>query len=174
RDGRHWTRFKNNVGESRIFISPGEVRDPCLIKIKDLWHLYYTGHELINKEILPGVFVRTSNDLINWSKYKLVHRDRNSRFGINYWDTECPHVVKRGGYYYLFRTESYSPIAKTHIFRSENPYDFGISSAEDKYVGMMDIAAPEIIVDQDNQEYITSNHDVDGGTHMCRLKWVEE
>lgn len=172
-DGRHWTRFKNSEGYSRIFISPGEVRDPCLIKIGDLWHLYYTGHELINKEILPGIFVRTSNDLINWSKYILVHRDRSPRFGKNYWDTECPHVVERNGYYYLFRTENY-PSAKTHVFRSKNPYDFGIGSAEDKYIGMINIAAPEIIVDQDGQEYITSNHDLDGGTQMCRLKWVDD
>lgn len=77
------------------------------------------------------------------------------------------------GYYYLFRTEDY-PSARTHVFRSEDPFDFGIGDASDKYMGLMAVAAPEIIVDGDGAEYITSNHDLRGGTRMCRLGWEED
>ena len=53
--------------------------------------------------------------------------------------------------------------------------DFGIGNADDKYVGPIDAAAPEIAVDTaSGQEYISSNHDLDGGTRMCRLKWIAD
>jgi hypothetical protein len=98
-----------------------------------------------------------------------VHQD--PRYGGGPWGTECPHVVYRAGYYYLFRTEEYST-AKTHVFRSDDPVDFGIGDASDKYVGPIAVAAPEIIVGADGSEYITSNHDLRGGTRLCSLRWV--
>ena len=35
-NGRIWTRHRNEKGQSRLFLGPGEARDPCLIKINDL------------------------------------------------------------------------------------------------------------------------------------------
>ena len=32
-DGRIWTRHRNEDGLSRLFLGPGETRDPCLIRI---------------------------------------------------------------------------------------------------------------------------------------------
>jgi hypothetical protein len=82
--------------------------------------------------------------------------------------------VERGGSYYLFRTENYVR-ARTHVFRSDDPRDFGIGDASGRYVGLIRAAAPEIIVDPaTGGEYITSNHDVDGGTTIAKLAWVEE
>lgn len=172
-DGRNWVRHLNEEKQSRLFVGPGETRDPCLIKINDKWHLYYAGYQIIDGEEKPGVFLRTSSDLINWSKYRLVHRDLDPKFGSGQWDTECPHVVKRQGYYYLFRTQEYAE-AITHVFRSKDPYNFGIDNAKEKYVCTIDVGAPEIIIDQNGQEYITSNHDLTAGTKICKLKWVEE
>ncbi len=173
-DGRAWTRHRNDEGLSRVFLGPGETRDPCLIKIGGLWHLYYAGYS-DGRRSSPGFFARTSEDLVHWSDWKLVHQSAEQ--GSGNWDTECPHVVERGGYHYLFRTEDYAS-ARTHVFRSEAPFDFGIGEAGDKYVGPIAVAAPEIIVegdgDEDGQEYITSNHNLAGGTMLCRLKWVEE
>ena len=84
---------------------------------------------------------------------------------------ECPHVVYRGGCYYLFRTENY-PAGHTYVFRSEDPYDFGLD--DDRcLVGRIDVAAPEIVVDGD-KEYISSNKDVYGGVRLHYLKWIEE
>jgi hypothetical protein len=80
----------------------------------------------------------------------------------------------RGGYYYLFRTENYGT-AKTHVFCSDDPFDFGVGSADAWYVGPIEAAAPEIIMDPETgKEYISSNHDLDGGTRLCRLAWVDD
>ena len=87
------------------------------------------------------------------------------------------------GAYYLFRTQDYAR-ARTHVFRSTDPADFGIGDARDNYVATpggasIAVAAPEIITDPADgdgavgDEYITSNHDLLGGTRLYRLKWEE-
>ena len=167
-DGRHWTRHRNDDGHSCLFLGPGEARDPCLIQVDGLWCLYYAGYHPDAPQ--AGYYVRTSEDLVHWSDWRTVHLD--PRYGPGRWDTECPHVVFRGGHYYLFRTEDYAS-ARTHVFRSADPFDFGIGDASDRYVGLIAVAAPEIIVDCDGAEYITSNHDLRGGTRICRLRWEE-
>ena len=111
-----------------------------------------------------------SDDLIGWSDWRLVHPD--TAFGPGPWDTECPHVVYRAGYCHLFRTEDY-PRAITHVYRSPDPSDLCIGDASDHYVCDMAVAAPEIILGGDT-EYITSNHDLLGGTRICRLRWEED
>jgi len=168
-DGRKWSRYRNEHGQSRVFVGPGQTRDPCLIKIGGVWHIYYAGHHAQDRNE-AGYYVRTSADLIRWSDWRLVHQDR--RYGDRPTQHECPNVVFRDGYYYLFRTQTYSS-AKTHVFRSEDPLDFGIGDARDKYVGPIAVAAPEIVVDPDGREYITSNHDLRLGTQLCRLRWEE-
>lgn len=168
-DGRTWTRFRNDAGQSRLFIGPMAVRDPCLIKIDGLWHLYYAGYHG-HEDGQAGFYARTSSDLRHWSERALVHLAAS--FGGHRWQTECPHVVYRAGYYYLFRTVHYAT-SETHVFRSGNPLDFGIGDARDKYVGRIAVAAPEIIVDGEGNEFITSNHNLAGGTMLCRLRWEE-
>lgn len=169
-DGLKWKRHLFKDGLSRLFVGPGETRDPCLIKVNDTWYMYYAGYEegdLLNN---GGVYVRKSKDLINWSDYKLAHRDPT--FGPSSWDHECPHVVYRDGYYYLFRTENYWE-ARTYVYRSDDPNDFGTNaeSAQDLYVGRIAIAAPEIY-QVDGEEFVSSNHDPAKGTQMSRMKWV--
>jgi hypothetical protein len=169
-DGREWTRHRNEQAQSRLFVGPGEARDPCLIKIDGVWHLYYAGYHDEDR-YQAGCYVRTSDDLIHWSDWRLVHQDH--RYGDGRWGHECPHVVFRDGFYYLFRTEHYAT-ARTHVFRSQDPLDFGIGDASDNYVGPFPVAAPEIIVDAEGREYITSNHALRLGTQLCRLGWRED
>jgi hypothetical protein len=168
KDGIEFSRYKNQFGDSVLFYGPGPARDPCLIKIGDLWHLYYSGGETgflsPNKD-----YVRTSKDLINWSASREVCW--GGRIGYHPSSAECPHVVYRGGYYYLFRTEDY-PAGHTYVFRSEDPYDFGLDD-DARLVGQIDVAAPEIVVDGE-EEYISSNKDVYGGVRLHHLKWIEE
>jgi len=166
-DGREWTRHRNEAGLSRVFVGPGEVRDPCLLRVGSRWHLYCAGYDNCNPEE-AGVYVRTSTDLMRWSDWRLVYQD--PQYGEGRWGTECPCVVHREGHYYLFCTESYGA-ARTHVFCSDDPFDFGIGNARDKYVGPLAVAAPEIVVDEDGTEYITSNHELTLGTQICRLRW---
>ena len=166
-DGRTWTRHRNEIGQSRLFVGPGETRDPCVIEIDGVWHLYHAGYH-DRDAAQAGFYVRTSDDLIHWSNWRLVHQD--VRYGADRWHTECPHVVYRAGYFYLFRTANYAR-AETYVFRSQDPYDFGIGDARDNYVGPIAVAAPEIVVDVQGNEMISSNHDLFGGTQLCRLRW---
>jgi beta-fructofuranosidase len=181
-DGRTWSRYRapspqqvpgqGTIGVSRLFAGPGETRDPCLLQVDDTWLLYYAGYHDADR-CQAGFYVRTSQDLVHWSDWRLVHQDK--AFGGGQWETECPHIVCRTAgsgqeAYYLFRTQDYAS-AKTHVFRSEDPLDFGIGDASAKYVGSIGVAAPEILVDEDGTEYITSNHDFVRGTLICRLRW---
>ncbi|MFO7826576.1 MAG: hypothetical protein R6V72_21760 [Cyclobacterium sp.] len=170
-DGLNWSRHAFDDGLSRAFTGPGEARDPCLIKIDGLWHLYYTGLEDGDPE-KGGMFVRISRDLLHWSNYQLVHRAH--QYGSNWWEIECPHVVYREGYFYLFRTQNYTQ-AITHVFRSEDPLDFGREdeTASQKYLGQIPCAAPEIY-QVDGKEFLSSNHNPSLGTQMCRLRWEPE
>jgi hypothetical protein len=168
-DGRRWTRHRNAQGYSRLFVGPGETRDPCLLKVGDVWYLYCAGYHNDDR-LEAGFYARTSHNLLDWSDWTLVHQDK--RFGAGGWNTECPHVVRRGGRFYLFRTADYAS-ATTYVFRSDDPLDFGVGDASAKYVGPIAVAAPEIIVDDQGREYITSNHDLLGGTRMARLRWDE-
>ncbi len=170
-DGRRWQRYRNDEGFSRLFVGPGEARDPWVLAVDGLWHMYYAGYHGGEPE-QAGIYLRTSTDLIHWSDWRLVHSAHQIAGGR--WSHECPHVVRRDDWYYLFRTEDYAS-ARTHVFASRDPADFGIgSAAEEKYVGLIAVAAPEIIIDQSGREYITSNHDLFAGTQICRLDWEPE
>ena len=158
-----------NIRNKSALITPGDddggmATWPWVMwdSFSEVYRCYYTAGNGLT------IRMRTSDDLIHWSGWRLVHHDLC--YGSGPWSTECPHVVFRRGYYYLFRTEHYSR-ALTHVFRSEDPFDFGIGDASDRYVGRIAVAAPEIIVDRDGNEYITSNHDLLAGTRICRLRW---
>jgi len=166
-DGRQWTRHRDARGYSRLFVGPGETRDPCLLRVGGLWYLYHAGYHNDAREE-AGFYARTSRDLLHWSDWTLVHQD--PAYGAGPWNTECPHVVYRAGSFYLFRTVDYAS-ATSHVFRSDDPLDFGVGDASGKYVRPIAVAAPEIIVDDRGQEYITSNHDLLGGARIARLRW---
>jgi hypothetical protein len=168
-DGCNWVRHANTEGKSRVFAGPGEVRDPCLLNVDGTWYCYYAGYDNGDR-LNHGFYCRTSENLIDWSDYTVVHSDRN--IAESRWSTECPHVVYRDGYYYLFRTENYYE-ARTHVFRSEDPLDFGIGDASGKKVGMLPVAAPEIYR-IDGSEYVSSNHNPPLGTQLAELGWEEE
>ncbi len=170
-NGRNWERHRNVDGTSRLFLGPGETRDPCLIKIDGLWHMYYAGYfDYSNPDKGAGFTVRTSEDLINWSDWRLVHQD--PQYGVVRTDVECPFVLQRSGYFYLFRTVGYYN-CMTMVFRSEDPYDFGVGDASAKFVGRLPAAAPEFYTVED-QEYVSSSHTPLFGEQMCRIRWVDD
>jgi len=167
KDGKEWVRHDDGKGLSRIFVGPGETRDPCVIRYGNKWLMYFAGyHDEIRTN--PGIYVRESVDLVDWSHWKLVHQD--FQYGEGAWGHECPFVIEKNGGYYLFRTEHYSS-ARTHVFHSLDPFNFGVGDASSKYVGSISVAAPEIITTGDGEELITSNHELTKGTLISKLGW---
>ena len=167
-DGKAFTRHRNRFDESVLFYGPGPARDPCLIKIEGVWHMYYSGGETGFVE--PNkIYVRTSKDLTAWSASKEVIWGGTP--GYHPSSSECPHVVFREGYFYLFRTENY-PAGNTFVYRSDDPYDFGLDT-DRCFIGKVDAAAIEIAVDGE-KEYLSSNKDVWSGVRLHHLKWIEE
>ena len=179
-DGLRWTRYKNRQGYSRVFVGPGETRDPMLLQIDGVWHMYYAGAMMHPTDgIMAQVYVSTSDDLLHWSEWIPVHYDYDvldeSQRAKNVWTHECPFVVEREGYFYLFRTENYWQ-RWTHVYRSEDPLDFGLggAAAKGKYLGKIAVAAPEIVTDENGAQFMSSNHNLSGGTMLCRLKWIDD
>ncbi len=172
-DGRTWERHRNGAGQSRVFAGPAGTRDPCVLQIDGLWHMYYCAASE-QSGWQSATFLRTSPDLINWSDYKLVHFDAGFVYATETKKKaiECPFVVFRSGYYYLFRTVDYYS-GETHVFRSIDPHDFGVGDLRDKHVCRIRVAAPEIYCIE-GQEYVSSSHNPPLGEQMCRLRWVEQ
>jgi len=73
------------------------------------------------------------------------------------------------GNYYLFRASSVT--AKTYVYRSDTPYNFGVND-DSKLITILDIKAPEIILYHD-QYYISDLADFQG-IKLAKLHWIEE
>jgi hypothetical protein len=172
-DGRHWVRHRNENGLSRLFEGPGLTRDPCVVRIDGLWCLYYCG-ESAETGWKSSTFLRTSKDLLNWSEPKLVHFDAEDRFATASAKKaiECPFVLFRDGFYYLFRTVDYYE-RETHVFRSEDPEDFGVGEAGGYHVCPFPSAAPELY-EVAGVNYVSSSHNPPAGEFIARYRWVEE
>jgi beta-xylosidase len=168
RDGRTFQRYKDSRGYSRIFVGPGEARDPMVIRVGNEWVCYYTGFDP-GKRRPCKVYARTSDDLIHWSDYREVAWGGFAS-GTGLWSAECPFVIHRDGLYYLFRTSEYRSPARTHVYCSSDPFDFGLGN-DSKWVTTLRVAAPEV-VQVGNQTYISSVEDLGGGIQLFKLKWV--
>ena len=79
-------------------------------------------------------------------------------------------VVYVDGYYYLFRTSEYYPPARCHVYRSSDPFDFGLGN-DSKWVQTLRLSATEV-VQLGDQWYISSVEDLKGGVMLARLKWM--
>jgi beta-fructofuranosidase len=167
-DGRTFERYQNEQGFSRLFVGPGEARDPMVIRIGDQWVCYYCGHDT-GKRKPCKVYTRMSQDLLNWSTPRETSWGGFSS-GTGFWSTECPFVIEKDGYYYLFRTSEYNAPARTHVYCSEDPFDFGCGN-DKKLVATLRVAAPEI-VKQGDDLFISSVEDLKGGIQLAKLKWI--
>lgn len=169
-DGKTWTRHRDAKGRSRAFAGPGAVRDPCFSKFDGLWYVYYAGHHNRDRKE-AAIYVRTSEDLLHWSDWGIAQHD--TEHGRQRYIPESPVVVRRGGYYYLFRT--HGPSGGTYVYRSADPRDFGQGEVCNRLVTRLPVIAPEIIVAPDGQEYISKIHDSEGyGIQLSRLRWESD
>jgi len=166
-DGRTFTRHRDARGYSRVFVGPGEARDPMILRAGEQYICYYTGHDTGRPEPCK-IYARTSEDLLHWSDYRAVCWGGSG--GDGPWSAECPFVVARDGLYYLLRTSRYAPPALTHVYCSEDPLDFG-PGTDEKKIGTLQVAAPEVIL-ADGQTYISTVEDLQGGVQLARLGWA--
>jgi len=167
RDGKAFERRIGPDGRTGMFGEPQmmNTRDPMVLRIGDLWHCYYTAH---NKTI-GADYCRTSADLAHWSESRLVAH--GGRAGSGPYSAECPHVIERDGWLYLFRTQRYGQNAQTSVYRSKDPMDFGVNN-DAFFVGALPVAAPEI-VRHEEQDYIAYLLPSLKGIQIARLKWEE-
>ncbi|MDX2110441.1 MAG: hypothetical protein SFY80_09400 [Verrucomicrobiota bacterium] len=174
KDGVTWHRHQNGDGSSRVFWGPGAVRDPVIVKLGSRWYAYYSGHHDQNRN-RAGIYVRYSDDLMQWSEWHLAHYDpqllANGRPCIH----ESPFVVEKSGLYYLLRNPGIH--GGTHVFVSDDPLDFGIGTeaCNSRFVAHLpDVIAPELIQDSDGTTYITRINSPDGyRIQIARLQWNE-
>jgi len=87
-------------------------------------------------------------------------------------DCECPFVVERDGFFYLFRNLLYGPQNINAQFASRNPLAFGVGDDRCN-IGTLRVAAPEIVLHK-GQYYIAALEPNLDGIRVARLKWVKK
>jgi len=142
------------------------ARDPMLLRTGPRWYCYYSAHP----DGKHGIWVRTSSDLLNFTDPRRVMS--GGQAGDNWWNFECPHVVRVGGWFYLFHTQSYATGSqKTSVYRSADPTWFGINN-DSNFVCHLPIAAPEL-TEHDGRWYIAALNPQLDGIRVARLQWME-
>lgn len=157
-------KIKNN---SNLLYEQGG-RDVMVMVEDDTYYAYSTVSTVAKDGWLRGfIIVRTSDDLVNWSDYTIV--SEGGRAGNGAVSAESPFVQKYKGYYYLFRSSSST--GTCFVYRSTNPYNFGVNN-DDKLIAELPVWAPEVIF-ENNQWYISDIADFQG-IKLARLNWMED
>lgn len=166
-DGKTFARQPEAGGKSGMFTegAGNNTRDPMVIRVGNTWHCYYTAYP--NRQ--GAVYCRTSNDLRTWNDSKVVAF--GGQAGTNAFSAECPFVVETTpGDFYLFRTQRYGRDAKTSVYHSRDPMNFGINQDEPHLVAILPVAAPEILA-VEGQHYVAALRPDLKGIHIARLIW---
>jgi hypothetical protein len=145
--------------------APGaNTRDIMMLKVGDLWYGYYTAFP--NGQ--GAVYMRTTRDFKTWSESTTVAF--GGLAGTDFTSAECPHVVRHGDRFYLFRTQEYGRNNITTVYHSTDPAMFGINQDHRYLLTRLPVAAPEI-VHHEGQDYIVAlNLNLDG-LRIAKLKW---
>jgi hypothetical protein len=170
-DGVTFTRTLDANGQCPLF-SEGPMantRDAMVLRVGDLWNVYYTAALLDPSGAQGRVYARTSRDLISWTDPVTV--SYGGAAGSDVASTECPFVVHRPDGYYLFRTHRYGAMPLTDVYRSPDPLMFG--NDDDRYrIGTLPVAAPEIF-EYDGRTYIAALELGTDGIRIAPLRWPE-
>jgi hypothetical protein len=166
-DGKVFERTLDTAGKVTLFgASTENTRDPMVLRVGDLWHRYYTAHPH-NK---GAVYSRTSPDLQRWGEERIVAK--GGQAGDGPFSAECPFVVEsEPGAFYLFRTQRYGQNARTSVYSSRDPLDFGLDHDEGHFLCTLPVAAPEILK-HEGTYYIAALLPSLTGIQIARLEWV--
>ena len=182
-DGKNFQRVIIEYGGTKLFTGPyRNSRDAMVINENGIYYCYYTGHtfedgaiefngQRVVQPYKAAIFCRTSTNKLNWSEPLMVSaggepEDMDRWFGG---DSECPFVIKKDGYYYLFRNIRYGPTNLNYQYASKNPMDFGVG-VDNYKVGTLPVAAPEII-QYGGKYYIASLNTELNGIRIAELDW---
>jgi hypothetical protein len=182
-DGKKFTRVLNTKGQPDLFSGPyNNTRDPMVLYNNGLFYCYYTGHtdpegmvtengQAVRQANKGADFCRTSADLKHWSHPVMVAAggqadQKTPWFGGG---AECPFVVKKDGYYYLFRNQVYGKNNLNTQYASADPFDFGVN--DDSFqIGTLPVAAPEIVCEAGTYYIVALNPSLDG-IRIAKLRW---
>ncbi len=165
-DGKTFSRHRLHSGGFGMFgsfaqgeqnVVGGGGRDIMLHRDGNRWIAYYTA----NPDGIGRVYARTSTDLKQWDEPRIV--SWGGEAGTNFYSAECPWVYRLPGtpWYFLFRTQRYKGEPMTRVYRSQDPFDFGLDN--DKHlVALMPIAAPELFEFRGNLYVAALNVHLDG------------
>ncbi len=164
-DGKNYERPRFKENGNLLYDRGG--RDVMVMVDDSVYYAYSTISTVARDDWLRGfVSLRTSTDLKRWSDYTVV--SEGGRAGNGAVSAESPFVLKYGEYYFLFRSSSSS--GSTYVYRSRDPYNFGVNN--DEYlVAELPIWAPEIILENE-QWYISDIADFQG-VMLAKLRWEE-
>lgn len=163
-DGKAFTRdpagplFDDGAGAN--------TRDPMVLFADGRWHCFTCAHA----GDAGAVSSRVSTDLVTWTDPQVVARGGAAGNGPS--SAECPFVVCRKGFYYLFRTQKYGRDARTTVYRSRDPRDFGVDDDRCR-IGTLPVAAPEIVA-HEGRDYIVFLLPSLGGIQAARLAWEDD
>ena len=163
RDGINYHRIPFKDGSNLVFKQIG--RDVMVMEEEGLFHAYSTV-TTVSADGFKQCFivVRTSSDFRQWSDYTIV--SSGGIAGNGPVSAESPFVLKHKGYYYLFRSSSWTQ--KCYVYASKTPYHFGIND-DSKLVSVLPVKAPEIVFDQ-GKWYLSDLADFNG-IKLFRLNW---
>ena len=138
--------------EGIVFEGYGHIRDPFVLRDPEsgLYLLYF--HRTTGDGTTSSVSYRTSENLTDWSAVTydgVVELPSDLPGGC----AESPHVVHRGGWYYLFVTHtSQRHYARTKVWAGRDPFWFG---GPHDFIAMLWAHAPEVIDAGDDRWLIT-------------------
>jgi hypothetical protein len=178
-DGKTFARVVQPDGHTSMFSEgpDANTRDIMMLEHDGTWYGYYTCHP--NGQGM--VCARTTADFKTWSGSTVVAF--GGKAGTKFWSAECPHVVRRDGGFYLFRTQSYGNVQdgnirkrgtpKTSIYYSTDPLMFGINQDKRYFLSTLPVAAPEIILHEGRYYIAALNEGALDGIRVARLKWTK-
>lgn len=163
----------------------GNLRDQMVLRLDgDTWLMYATAW----REGCGAISVFVSEDLLNWRFVRYAWRTTQNVPQALWSAAESPFVFEYDGAFFLSVTytsslEGPQGYHNTLLFRSNNPFDFGVYSGNDgaEVCAKLPLHAPEYIREPDSgQWYVTScgwpgeffQAVIPGSVAITELEWV--